>query len=66
MVYMTAEDLTWEPFLNTWLETYFEGRDEMNEALIEHLRNQLFATIKIGLAWIREFGDEPVKTTDLQ
>jgi dynein heavy chain len=66
MVYMTAEDLTWEPFLNTWLETHFKEMDFMTEALIAHLRTNLFETFKIGLAWIREYGDEPIKTTDLQ
>ena len=40
--------------------------DHMNEELVAHLKNQLFTTLKIGLAWIREFGDEPVKTSDLQ
>jgi len=65
MVYMTAEDLGWEPYLNTWLETWVTEKEEMNEDLIEHLRALLFATLQIGLDWIREFGEEPIKTTDL-
>ena len=66
MVYMTAEDLGWEPFLNTWLETWVTEKEEMTEALVEHLRALLFATLQIGLGWIREFGEEPIKSTDLQ
>jgi dynein heavy chain len=65
MVYMTAEDLGWAPYLDTWLETYFVEIDCMNETLIAHLKANLFATLKIGLEWIREYGDEPIKTTDL-
>lgn len=80
MVYMTAEDLGWEPFLNTWLETYFvkliEPKEDeetgktppptISQSLVDHLKTQLFTTLPVGFAWIREFGDEPIKTTDLQ
>jgi hypothetical protein len=37
----------------------------MDEVLVEHLKVTLYNSLAPGLEWIREFGDEPIKTTDL-
>jgi len=66
MVYMTEEELGWRPYVKTWLATYFNNKEEMTEELKEHMWSNFHNTIPPGLAWIREYGSEPIKTTDLQ
>ena len=68
MVYMTAEDLGWKPYVKTWLKTFFKDDDVVSENLRDHLWVLFSATIEPGLEFIRQHltNPEPVKTTDLQ
>jgi dynein heavy chain len=71
MVYMTASELGWRPFVKTWIKTYFqrreaEGEEILSEALKIHLFELFEYTVDAGLSFIRENLNEPIKTTDLQ
>jgi dynein heavy chain len=37
MVYMTADELGWRPYVRTWVDTYFEDEEVMTDNLREHL-----------------------------
>ena len=67
MVYMTAYELGWRPYVKTWLKTYFTDEDEVSEALREHIWVQFNATIDPGLEFIySEKCHEGIRTTELQ
>jgi hypothetical protein len=66
MVYMTEEELGWRPYVQTWINTQFAENEAMNDELKEHLWNNFRDTIDPGLEWLREYGSEPIKTTNLQ
>ena len=66
MVYLTAEELGWKPYVRTWIDVFFENNTMMDDELKEHLLVTFDATVDVGLQWIRVNGDEPIKTTDLQ
>ena len=66
MVYMTAEEMGWRPFVKTWIKVFFAENEAMTEELKEHLWQTFEATIDVGLAYLRKEGSEPIKTTDLQ
>lgn len=71
MVYMTATELGWRPFVKTWIKTYFQSREDegeeiLSEALKIHLLELFEYTVDAGLSFIRENLNEPIKTTDLQ
>jgi dynein heavy chain len=63
MVYLTPEDLSWEPFVKTWLkllpdEPFTKKAKEMIWTSFEHVPK--------ALAWLRKNGVEPVVTLDTQ
>ena len=33
MVYMTADELGWRPYVNTWIQTFFKESENMDEEL---------------------------------
>ena len=68
MVYFPAESLGWRPYVETWLQTFFEEIDEdvVSPMIIDHLRMLFLSTIDPALEFIRQHcDDEPIKTTDL-
>lgn len=67
MVYMTQEDLGWRPYIKSWLETFFNENEAMNDNLKDHLWSTFDATIDPALEWLRsnEHSEEPIKTTNL-
>lgn len=65
MVYLTAYELGWRPYVKTWLKTYFEGNEDMNEILLEHLWTNFDATIDAGLEFIYSKCSEGIKTVEL-
>jgi dynein heavy chain len=67
MVYMTAYELGWRPYVKTWLKTYFTDDEEVSEALREHIWVQFNATIDPGLEFIySKKCQEGIRTTELQ
>jgi len=59
MVYMTAEDLGWRPYVKTWLKTFFKDEDVVSENLRDHLWVLFSATIEPGLEFIRHHLTNP-------
>lgn len=66
MVYLTQEELGWEPYVRTWLAVFFQDPDLINEDLKDHMWAMFKATVDVGLEWIRARCAEPIATTDLQ
>lgn len=66
MVYLTPEELGWRPYVKTWVRTYFDDEELFSEFLQDHLLMLFEATVDIGLEFIRNNCQEPIKTTDLQ
>lgn len=70
MVYLTQEDLSWEPYVKTWLETQFTADNPQNpltDSLKEYLWEQFDGTINIGIDKVRSYPlVEPIKTDNLQ
>ena len=66
MVYLTPEELGWRPFVRTWINTFFEDGEILNEGLRD-LTYAIFDTsMDVALEKIREHLNEPVKTVDIQ
>jgi dynein heavy chain len=69
MVYLTPEDLSWRPYVETWIATTFP-EDDPNPVLDAGLKTYLWetfdATVDEGIAKIRAQYFEPVKTDNLQ
>jgi len=67
MVYLTQEDLGWEPYVKTWLETKFPGEHPLNDEQKQFLWDTFEGTVKLGLAKVRSYPlVEPIKTDDTQ
>mmetsp|Transcript_20676 Transcript_20676/g.31602 ORF Transcript_20676/g.31602 Transcript_20676/m.31602 type:complete len:1097 (+) Transcript_20676:1528-4818(+) len=66
MVYLTAEEMGWRPFVKTWIKTFFKDENLFPEVCREHIQMLFEATIDVGLEFMRTHCTEPIKTTDLQ
>ena len=66
MVYLTAEELSWRPYVKSWIETTYPDDFPLDDALKEHLWETFDQTIDIGLEKVRTTLKEPIKTDDLQ
>ena len=56
----------WEPYVKTWLATFFKDHEVMPEECRDHLWAIFNATIDVGLKYLRHHFTEPIPTTDLQ
>lgn len=66
MVYLTQEDLGWEPYVKTWLETKFTTEFPLNSENKAWLWDQFEGTINIGIDKVRSSPlVEPIKTDNL-
>ena len=66
MVYLTQEDLGWEPYVKTWLETEFTTEFPLNSENKAWLWEQFEGTINIGIDKVRSSPlVEPIKTDNL-
>ena len=67
MVYMTAQELGWKPYVKTWMEKHYDSNNIcLDEELKEHLWETFCQTIDIGIEKVRTNCKEPIKTDDLQ
>ena len=66
MVYLTQDELGWEPYVKTWLAVFFHDPALVSEDLKDHLWATFKATVDVGLEYIRAHFAEPIATTDLQ
>ena len=66
MVYLTAEQLGWDPFFETWMEQKFPDESIIFEDEKEHIRETFKATVDLGVEKIRSSYNELIKTDDLQ
>ena len=67
MVYLTQEDLGWEPYVKTWLETKFPTEFPLTSDNKAWLWDQFDGTINIGIEKCRSHPlVEPIKTDNLQ
>ena len=66
MVYMTQEDLSWRPFVKSWIETTFTDDIPLDEEMRTHLWETFDQTIDLGINKVRENLKEPIKTDNLQ
>ena len=65
MVYVTAEDLGWRPYVKTWIPKTFSNKF-LNKELKEHLWNCFDIYVEKGLMKLRASMSEAVKSVDLQ
>ena len=68
MVYLTQEDLGWEPYVKTWLSTKFGDSSRVfTQEQKDYLWEQFEGTINIGIDKVRSGSlAEPIKTDNLQ
>jgi dynein heavy chain len=69
MVYLTPEDMSWRPYVQTWIANTFPESDAnpvLDEGLKLYLWETFDATVDEGIAKIRAAYTEPVKTDNLQ
>jgi len=66
MVYLTAEQLGWTPFVDSWLERKFPDTSILTEDEKIHIRETFGATIDAGIEKIRSAFNELIKTDNLQ
>lgn len=66
MVYLTPDNLGWLPFVQTWMETKFEGEDVLSNELKVYIIETFQATIDIAIEKIRANFTELIKTDNLQ
>ena len=66
MVYLTAEQLGWVPYFDTWIQTKFPDESILTEMEKEHVRESLIAIVDHAIEKIRTAYTEPVKTDNLQ
>lgn len=65
MVYLTAEQLGWVPYFDSWIESRFPDDEILLPEEKEHIRETFLATIDAGTERIRQNYNEPVKTDNL-
>ena len=65
MVYLTAEELGWRPYVKSWIQKTFPDDFVLSEELKEYLWDTFDQTIDIGLDKIRNGLVEPIPTNDL-
>jgi dynein heavy chain len=66
MVYLTAYELGWRPYVKTWLATWCAENEALNEILIDHLWMNFDFTIDVGLEFIYSKCGEGITTVELQ
>ena len=67
MVYLTQEELGWEPYVKTWMQKKFPDEMKLTAAQKEYLWEQFEGTINVGLERVRSHPlIEPIKTDNLQ
>jgi len=66
MVYLTAEELGWRPYVRTWVATFFKDEELFSEVCKEHILMLFEATVDIAIEYVRSHCTESIKTTDLQ
>ena len=68
MVYMTQEELGWEPFVQTWMEIHFPDEEVLSKEMQNYMWNIFLDTMTAGIEKIRNNPQfkEPIKTDDLQ
>ena len=68
MVYMTQEELGWEPYVTTWMEKNFSDESILSAELKNYMENIFMTTINAGIEKIRNNSSmkEPIVTDDLQ
>lgn len=66
MVYLTQEELGWEPYVKTWLETKFPLGGPLDDDQKRLVWDTFEGTVKIGLAKVRSSPlVEPIKTDNM-
>jgi dynein heavy chain len=65
MVYLTPDNLGWLPFVQTWMETKFEGEDVLSNELKVYIIETFQATVDIAIEKIRANFNELIKTDNL-
>ena len=65
MVYLTPDNLGWLPFVQTWMETKFEGEDVLSNELKVYIVETFQATVDIAIEKIRANFTELIKTDNL-
>ena len=65
MVYLTPDNLGWLPFVQTWMETKFEGEDVLSNELKVYIVETFQATADIAIEKIRANFTELIKTDNL-
>lgn len=66
MVYLTPDNLGWLPFVQTWMETKFEGEEVLSNELKVYIIETFQATVDIAIEKIRANFTELIKTDNLQ
>lgn len=74
MVYFPEEVLGWIPYVDTWLQTFFDpeynkkmDEDVVPKSIVAHIDMLFKSTIDVAIDFIRSnCNDEPIKTTNLQ
>ena len=67
MVYLTAQELGWKPYVRTWMDKRFPADDiSLDAELKEHLWETFEQTIDHGIEKVRSGLKEPIITDDLQ
>ena len=65
MVYLTPDNLGWFPFVQTWMETKFEGEEILSNEFKVHIIETFQATVDLAIGKIRSSFNELIKTDDL-
>ena len=66
MVYLTAEEMGWKPYVQSWIKHQYSNCMILSKELQEHLWDLFEHTVDIGLERIRTGLKEPIKTNNLQ
>lgn len=66
MVYLTAEQLGWVPYFESWLEREFPDDTILDDVDKTHITETFMAVVDPGVEKIRNNFTEPVKTDNLQ
>lgn len=66
MVYLTAEQLGWVPYFDSWMERIFPDDTILNDDEKMHIRDTYLAVIDPGTEKIRTNFNEPIPTDNLQ
>ena len=66
MVYLTADELGWRPYVRSWILRTFPDESVLENAMKEYLWDLFDQTVDIGIDKIRSGLNEPIPTDNLQ